>query len=141
MLRTIVLVEIPIHFLFGWLFHGWHTLPHLLDKWPALLLPVGSLILAGVLAHRFICRTLADKGSTRIWRPTDTASCIVLILLGCGAAIALSGVAHQTIWLMGDRWVQSNHRTEQTMAVNNARQLLIALEEYHVEHDHYPNNQ
>lgn len=139
-LRTIVLLELPIHFLLGWLFHAKQALPPLLDKWQALLLPVGCLILAGTLAHRFIRRSLEEKGSSRIWRPADTASCIALILLGCGAAIALSGVAHQAVWLMGDRWIRSNHRSEQTMAINNARQLMIALAESHIEHDRYPNS-
>lgn len=140
MMRTIVLVEFPIHFLLGWMFHSWEVLPPLLAKSHALALPLGCLVLAGVLAHRFIRSALAKNGSSRNWRPTDTFSSIVLVLLGCGAAIALSGVAHQVVWLMGDRWVRSNHRTEQTVAVNNARQLMFALMEFHDLHHRYPNS-
>ncbi|MES2921716.1 MAG: hypothetical protein V4819_09220 [Verrucomicrobiota bacterium] len=141
MIQSVVIIEVPIHFLFGWVFHGMTTLPPLLGNWRMLLLPAGCLVLAGVLIHRFVCRSLKAKEVYLVWRPTHTLAFLALLLLGCGAAIALSGVVHQSVWLMGDRWIENRgRRAELTEAVNNARQLMMALMEFHDEKGHYPNS-
>ncbi|MEO5914734.1 MAG: hypothetical protein ABIS50_10905 [Luteolibacter sp.] len=140
MIESLMIIEIPFRFAFGWIFHANKTLPFLLENWRAALLPLGCLILAGILAHRFIRRTLAAKGISRPWRPADTLASTMLLLLGCGAAIALSGVVHESVWLMSDRWVESNRRSELTMAVNNSRQLMMALADYHEMNGRYPNS-
>ncbi len=136
-----LLLETPFHFLVGWYLHATKALPPLLEKWQALLLPAGCLFLAGILIHRFICRCLAAKGKPLRWRPANTVASLALVLLGCGAAIALSGVVHQAVWLLSDRWIEDRgKRAEQTQAVSNARQLMLALHEYHESAGHYPNS-
>lgn len=134
-----LLLEPPFLFLFGWVFHGMQTLPALLGNWRMALLPAGCLVLAGVLLHRFVRRCLAEKEVPVSWRPVHTMASLALLLLGCGAAIALSGVVHQTVWLMGDRWIETRgRRAEQTQAVSNARQVMLALYEFHDAEGRYP---
>lgn len=136
-----LLIEPPIHLLFGWVFHGMTTLPPLLANWRMALFPAGCLVLAGVLIHRFVCRSLGAKEVPLSWRPAHTMASLALLLLGCGAAIALSGVVHQTVWLMGDPWTENRgRRAKQTQAVSNARQVLLALHEFHDAEGHYPSS-
>jgi hypothetical protein len=137
-----VLVETPVHFILGWLFHAVKTLPSVLGNWRPLMAPLGCLILATYLIHRFVRRWLVAEGkSLPWWRVGHTISAVSLLLLGCGAAIALSGVVHQSVWLMSDPWTEYRGKlTEQTLAVNNARMLVIGLIEYHEKHGHYPNS-
>ncbi len=136
--RAVFLIQMPFHFLVGWFLHAGKALPPFLAKWPAILLPAGCLILAGVLIHRFICRCLAAKKSPLAWRPANTVSSIALLLLGCGAAIALSGVVHQTVWLMSERWIRSNHSSGLFSAMSGARQLTLALAGFYDDKGRYP---
>lgn len=133
-------VEIPFHFLLGWMLHAINTLPPLLPKWSGLLLPLCSLLVVGFMTHRFICWWITARNSLLKWHFSQTLTAVALLLLASAAAIAMSGIAHQSAWLLSDRWTESNMRTEQTMAVNNARQLLIALESFHESEGHYPNS-
>jgi len=136
-----VLVETPVHFVLGWLFHAVKALPSLLGNWRPLVVPLGCLVLATWLIHRFIRWSQVAKGNPPSWRVRHTVSAVSLLLLGCGAAIALSGVVHQSVWLMSDPWTENRgKRMEQTLAVNNARQLVMGLFEYHEKHGHYPNS-
>lgn len=130
-----VLVAVPEHLLLGWFFHGTRTLPTWLAGWRAAMLPAGCLVMAGVLLHRFIHRLHTA------WRLRDTVASLVLLLSGCGAAIALSGVIHEAVWLMGRPVTEvRGKRTERTNAVNSARQLAFALIEFHDENGNYPSS-
>jgi hypothetical protein len=134
-----LMIETPVHFFLGWLFHGIRTLPQILGNWEAFMLPSGCLILAGFLIHRFVQRCLVAQGRSRRLRPTDTIAALSLLLLGCGAAIALSGIVHQAVWLMSDPWTE-NRRANLTSCVSNARQLMLAITEFHDKKGHYPNS-
>jgi len=134
-----LLIETPVHLLRGWLFHAMKTTPQALGNWRAFVLPSGCLILAGILIHRFVQRCLVTQGAAQRLRPADTIAALSLLLLGCGAAIALSGIVHQTVWLMADPWTEDRgKRADLTACVNDARQLMLALAEFHVEKGHYP---
>ena len=136
-----VLVETPVRFVLGWLFHAVKALPPLLGNWRPFVAPLGCLVLASWLIHRFVRWAQVAKGKTPSWRAGQTVSAVSLLMLGCGAAIALSGVVHQTVWLMSDPWTENRgRRSDQTEAVNNARQLLMALWEFHDSKGHYPNS-
>jgi hypothetical protein len=136
-----VLVETPVHFVLGWLFHAVKALPPLLGNWRPLVAPLGCLVLATWLIHRFVRWSQVAKGKPPSWRVGHTISAVSLLMLGCGAAIALSGVLHQTVWLMSDPWTENRgKRMEQTLAVSNARQLVMGLFEYYEKHGRYPNS-
>ena len=62
------------------------------------------------------------KGKPPSWRVGHTISAVSLLMLGCGAAIALSGVLHQTVWLMSDPWTENRgKRMEQTLPKRNTQ--------------------
>lgn len=134
-----VFVETPVHFVLGWFFHAAKVLPQSLGNWRPLAAPLGCLILATWLVHRFVRWWQMAKGKTPSWRPRHTFSAVALLLLGSGAAIALSGVVHQAVWLLSDPWIEDRgKRAELTMAVNNGRQLMLALLEFHQTKGCYP---
>lgn len=135
-----LMIETPVHFLLGWLFHVMKTSPQAFGNWRAFLLPSGCLILAGFLIHRFVQRCLVTQGASRRLRATDTIATLSLLLLGCGAAIALSGIVHQTVWLMSDSWIEKRGKADLTACVNDARQLMLGLEEFYNEKGHYPDS-
>lgn len=136
----LVTLEAPFHLAFGWIFHAGKALPPLLGGWRAFLLPLGCLVMAGVLIHRFASRWIDAKGSPRCLRPKETVAAISLLLLGSGAAISLSGIVHQAVWLMSEPMTENRGmRADLTATVNDARQLMLALYEYYDENGHYPN--
>lgn len=134
-----VLVETPVHFVLGWFFHAAKALPPLLANWRPLVAPLGCLVLATWLVHRFVRWWQMAKGEAPSWRLWHTFSAVALLLLGSGAAIALSGVVHQAVWLLSDPWIEDRgKRAELTMAVKNGRQLMLALLEFHETNGCYP---
>lgn len=133
-------VETPFHFAFGWLFHAFRTLPVLRDKAGSMSLPIGCLILAGVLSHRFISRILMEKEPPVVWRPKDTLACLILLLSGCASAISLSGVIHQMAWLRADPWYERSRSSDQFAALSDTNRLLLEIVEFHADKGRYPNS-
>ncbi len=137
--QSVVLFDLPFQVLAGWAVHAGDALPPLLHFWRALLVPLLCLLLATWLVHRFIGWARAAKGLPPSWRPAQTFSAIALFILNCAAAIAISGVAHQSVWLLGDPWFEDRgKKAELTYAVSNARQLSLVLFEFHSEMGRYP---
>jgi hypothetical protein len=135
------LIEIPVHFLIGWMFHAWQNLPRLLPFWSAILLPAACIVVAGIMTHRFILWWIKAKALTTRWKPAQTIAAIALLLLASGAAIAMSGITHQFAWLMSEPWTENRgKRIELTVAVNNARQLMLALTDYEANHGRLPDS-
>ncbi len=135
----ITLLEAPLRLFFGWAVHAWVSLPPLLPQWSELLLPFAALGLALWLTDRFIRWALAAKGSELPWQGRHTVSATFLLLLGAAAAIAMSGIVHQVVWLGGERWWDGRGPGfQQSTAVSNARQILIALEAYEEKNGRYP---
>lgn len=134
-------LEIPLRLLFGWALHLFSAVPPLLPRLPATLLPLGCLILSLLLIHRFIVR-LPGSGDRRVkWRPTHSVAALSLPLLASAAAIALSGVAHQSVWLSQTRILERRGmNAERTMAVGSAKQILFAMKEFAEEHGRYPDS-
>lgn len=138
--RSPFFLEIPFRVLFGWTIHAWKAIPHLFGKWQEAVLPLGCLLMAAVIAHRFVRRWVDEKFPDRTWKIKHTAAVLSLLLLGSGAAIAASGVVHQMFWLGSERMIESNRRGDLTMATSNGRQLMLALFEYEVENGRYPDS-
>lgn len=137
----IVLVETPVHFVFGWLFHMVREAPPLWANWRAILPPLGSLALGSWLIHRFAGWLLAANGKPGSWRPRQTLMTVALFLLGCAAAIAMSGIVHQLVWLLKDPWLEDRSRKSNLVTtMSNARQLLLAIHEHHDSEGSYPDS-
>jgi hypothetical protein len=136
--RNVWIILLPFHLICGWFIHASKALPHLFGQWQEAILPIGCLLMAAVIAHRFVRRWVDEKFSHRAWRIRHTAGALTLLLLGSAAAIAASGVVHQMFWLAGGKVIESNRRAELTMATNNGRQLMRALHEYQANHGRYP---
>jgi hypothetical protein len=135
----ITALELPLRLALGWTWHLAQAVPVLLPQWPALMVPLGCLALATWLVHRFIRWWLAAKGSAIDWRGRHTLSATALVLLGAAAAIALSGVVHQAVWLAdAPWWVNRGRFTERTEAMSKIRQLHLAIAEFRGEHGRHP---
>jgi hypothetical protein len=130
--------QIPFHFVCGWVLHAWKALPPFFEKWQAAALPVGCLLMAFVIAHRFIRRWVEEKRPALGWRIQQTAAVFSLILLGSAAAIAMSGIVHQFFWLAGGKVIERNRKFHLTMATSNGRQLMLGLLEFYEEKGRYP---
>lgn len=131
-------IEIAFHLIAGPIIHGWRHLPPFVAQWRSSLLPLACLVVAIALVHRFICWWIVKKEIRKTWRWEHTAAAGSLVLLGSAAAIAMSGITHQAAWLFSSPWLEDNRRTSQTVAINNARQVLLALFEYETAHGRYP---
>lgn len=135
-----LLAETPVHFVLGWFFHATKALPPLIANWRLLVGPLGCLVLATWLVHRFVRWWQLAKGGTPSWRFQQTWSAVALFLLGSGAAIALSGVVHQTVWLMSDPWTENRGKSAQLIStMKSGRLLLEAVQEFHQTNGRYPN--
>lgn len=130
--------EFAFHVFAGPFIHAWKNLPPFFSQWRSALLPLACLVAAIVLAHRFIRWWITIKEIPMSWRWGHSAAATLLILLGSAAAIAMSGITHQAAWLSSSPWLESNHRPHLTIAVSNARQIMLALLEYEAEHERYP---
>jgi hypothetical protein len=134
------MILLPFRLVFGWLIHATKALPHLFGKWDEAILPLGCLLMAAVIAHRFVRRWVDEKFPERTWRIRHTAGALSLLLLGSAAAIAASGVVHQMFWLAGGKVIENKTWIEPVMAFSNGRQLMLALMEYHDAHGRYPDS-
>jgi hypothetical protein len=136
----ITALELPVRLLLGWIVHLGNAVPSLLPQWQKLLLPLGCLALAMWLVHRFIRWWISAKGSAIAWRTRHTISATLLVLLGSAAAIALSGVVHQAVWLLDAPWWRNGRSTERREATNKIQQLHLAILDFENEHDRYPDS-
>lgn len=130
--------QFALHLIVGPFIHAWKNLPPFLVQWRSSLLPLACLVVSVVLAHRFIRWWITSKNISMSWRWGHTTAAALLILLGSAAAIAMSGITHQAAWLFSSPWLESNRLPYQTVAVSNARQIVLALIEYEYEHGRYP---
>jgi hypothetical protein len=137
----ITALELPLRLLLGWAWHLAQAFPSLLPHWHKLLLPLGCFALATWLAHRFIRWWISAKGNGIDWRARHTIPATLLVLLGAAAAIALSGVVHQAVWLLDAPWWTNRGRAmERTQAMSNIRQLQIAITKFENDHNRYPDS-
>lgn len=127
----ITALELPLRLALGWIWHLVQVIPPLLPRWHELLLPLACFTVALWMGHRFIRWWLAAKGRAPAWRGRHTLAASLLVLLGAAAAIALSGVVHQVVWLMDEPWYERRGMDRaRAEAVNFQRQIHFALVEF-----------
>ncbi len=137
----ITALELPLRLVLGWIWHLVQAAPVLLPQWPKLLVPLGCLALATWLVHRFVRWWLAAKGSAVGWHGRHTLSATALVLLGAAAAIGLSGVVHQIVWLSNEPLHERRGADfARADAMNSANQILLALEDFHLEQGCFPDS-
>lgn len=136
---SVYTIELPIHIIFGWALHAWRELPPFLGKWQAAVLPLGCLLVAAVLAHRFIRRWLAKKRPEMEWRIRHTAAVLALLLLCSAAAIAASGIVHQMVWLGQGKFLRDrSRRIEIAQARGQAICIMQSINEFFLSNERYP---
>lgn len=135
-----VMFQLLFHLTLGWARHINQAAPHLAAQWQELLLPCLCTILAAWMFHRFLSWCLKQNESASKWSASRSLSILLLVLLASAAAIAMSGITHQLAWLSSEPMTKNNRRISQTVAVNHARQLLMALSYYEKEHGRYPDH-
>ncbi|MES2440554.1 MAG: hypothetical protein V4584_15920 [Verrucomicrobiota bacterium] len=140
--RNAWLVELPFHLVAGCVLHANRAASHFATDLPRLMGAAVFPCLASAVAlggaHRLILWWRVASGKTESWHFKHTALAGSLVLLGSAAAIALSGVVHEAVWLPQGKIIQSNHRTALTLAVSNARQLGLMIYEHEIEHGTFP---
>lgn len=136
----VLLFEVPSRLILGWAVHAWVTVPPLLPRWSELLPPLAALGLGLWLADRFIRWVLAAKGSELSWQGRHTVSAIFLLLLGAAAAIAMSGIVHQAVWLGAEPWWGNGRGYRLAEVVGNARQIAVAIQEFERKNGRYPDS-
>lgn len=134
------LYELPFHVACGWALHAYQTLPLLLVDWRSALRPLAALMVAGFMLHRFLRWAIRAHERNRPWQASHTLAAMALLLLGYGAAITLIGIAHQSTWLLSERWSDDGMGSgiEASRTLRKVRELVKALEAYHATHGHYP---
>lgn len=135
----ITLLEAPFRLVFGWALHAWVTLPPLLPRWNELLLPSAALGLALFLTNRFVRWALVAKGSKLPWQGRHTVLSTFLLLLGAAAAIAMSGIVHQIVWLGWEPW-WGNGRSQVTPAMSQTRQIVMWIHDFEEKNGRYPDS-
>jgi hypothetical protein len=138
LLQSILIFEIPIRFLLGWILHLYRTVPPLLPQWGGLLLPLACVVLSAVLVHRFIRWWLVAKGSGRGWAFAQSAALLGLVLLTSGAAIAISGIVHQMAWLAQGQVITDGKPRERIAVMMQTRLLLLAIDDFVKTRGRYP---
>lgn len=138
---AVFMVEVPIRFVLGWAFHLHEMVPALLPKWSGLLLPLACLALTAALVHRFVRWWLRVKGSERPWSFAQSSALLGLVLLGSGAAIAISGIVHQLAWIpQGEVLVNPRRSSDRSMILMRTRELLMVMEDFIETRSRYPAN-
>lgn len=140
--RSVWLLELGYHLGLGWLLHFKECLVRL-GQDPAKIVgfaapPVLAAMGALIGFHRLAQWWMRERGVPEAWCFSQSATVGLLVLLGSGAAIALSGVLHELAWLPQGEITRSNRRTNLTLAINNARQLGIGMFEYETEYGERP---
>ena len=131
-------MEAGIHLLLGPFIHAKENLPPFLAKWQDALLPLLCLAVALWLGHRLTIWGLKASESKLQWRAGYTLAVAALVLLGSAAAISLSGVTHQAVWLGSSPLLERSRAGLLTVAASNAKLLILGLDQYRDEHGHYP---
>ncbi|MES2474671.1 MAG: hypothetical protein V4640_02740 [Verrucomicrobiota bacterium] len=142
--RNVWMLQMPFHLLAGGVLHAQRAFAHFTSDLPKLMtaavLPCLATAIALWGAHRLILWWRLANGNRDGWRFKHTALAGSLVLLGSAAAIALSGVVHEAVWLPQGKVIQSNIRNSGTYARMNARQLGVLLFEHENEYGAYPSS-
>jgi len=115
----------------GWLLHGLRVLPVFADKWQAVIIPLSMVIVAWWMGHGFLRWYFQSSGSRLAgrWTFRRSGALLALVLLGAAAAVSISGVAHQAMWLGQTKWTENRRggspAAMTAMSTRNLGQIMI----------------
>jgi hypothetical protein len=120
---------------FGWLAFIRRVFPRVTPTRSGLVMAAVCLGALAVGLHGFfgwfyrnVGRPQGSQGAgTRRWRERWTASILGVVLLMFVAGIAAAGVAHQVVWLVGERDQWTEFRPFDSLAINNLKQTGLSL--------------
>lgn len=131
--------EVLFHLLAGWTFHAWRNLPRLADPWSGLIVPLGCLFIASFMFHRFAVWWLHEKAPGVKWGLRQSWATLGVLLGISAAAIAMSGITHQSAWLATESWIETRGMArERGQAVTKLKQLMLGILSFHEDHGRYP---
>lgn len=128
-----IFLESLLLFTLGWLYFLARVIPEL--EWNLSMI-ASSLIVLGiaVVGFHFIARRLRAG-----WRFRWTLACTGLGGALFAAAIAVTGIFHQGVWLVKDKnIVYDSSRSIVVTNISNARQLLLGLRVFDEDNDRLP---
>ena len=117
----------------GWIYFLIRVIPEL--EWNLSMIASSLIVLTiAVIGFHAIARRLRDG-----WQFRWTAACTGLGGALFAAAIAVTGIFHQGVWLAkGDIFSYRGGISSVVSNMSNARQLVLALNTFETESDHYP---
>ena len=118
-------IQTIFHIIGGWFNYLKTTLPKVSFNIELILCGSGALLLSIWMSHRFISwfRREADASP---WKISQTISATGLLLLLFGASIAMTGIIHQSAWLLREDLV-TNGRAQQNKDLMHAKQTAHIL--------------
>ncbi len=145
LLGGVYVAEVPFTLVLGWGFYLFRVLPELSvsGEGTATFVFTLALFAAGVhvAAQWWLQRGRPDEEAPP-WTPGQTARLVCLVCLAFAAAIGITGVVHQTGWLLNspepilDR---GESPFERSKVKNRMLQLGLAIHNYLDEYGHFPN--
>lgn len=133
------LVETPFRIIVGWALHVKHMASRVGFEWTTLAIAIASFALAWFGAHRFLLWYVGERKPGTHWRTKHTLCAMLLLLLGAGAAISLSGIVHQSVWLGSERMVMVKATSkDRDQVLGRGEQIGMALRAYAEKEGKYP---
>lgn len=133
------LLLIVFYLTLGWAIHAWR-IPGMIDwNFPTLLISF-----AGLAATVFLVRRVIDWFAAESEKPAPATPVIVritlIVICICGAAISLSGIIHQAVWLAGKPLTYGIGRlsTWQHQVTSNVQTTLKSLKKHAAAHGEFP---
>lgn len=127
------LFDLVLHLMTGWLRHLLVNVPHIGWDLTTITLGLVSGLVATFLTHRLI---RYFRGST--WTLRRTLTTVGLFLAATAAAVGMTGIVHELAWLARTPIFESSRATGRVMAMNNGKQLWLAMLEAEHETGAYP---